>query len=170
MKPVKEFVEEVLRIASEDMADGSDYWPHAYFLMPDEGLDIFVIDPNFMATGNSTNVLRALMLKHLHTRGAIYAVFVSDTWMAEAEIPKGGTYEQTLAGLPDDLSTYSGRTECLVASVFGEGLEPILAKWPYSRVAGKPQFLQGALQYVTATDGEVRGRFAPDLTHGQRPV
>jgi hypothetical protein len=169
MKDVKEFVEKVLDLAAEDMADGSDYRPHAYFLMPDESVDIFVIDPNFMATARSKDGLRAILLKHLRDRGGVYAVLVSDAWGAVAEMPKGISPEQARDSLPDDLSTFAGRTELLLASVFGEGMEPILAQWPYSRTDGKPNFHRERLRYESAASGtKVSGRFAPDLSGGKK--
>lgn len=171
MKTVEQFVENVLNMAAKEMADGSDYWPHAYFLMPDEGLDLMVIDPSFMASGFQKDILRAFMLKHLRDRNALYAVLVSDAWGAVTELPKGTTPEEARDSLPDDLSTYAGRTELLLASVFGEGMEPLLAQWPYSRKNGKPIFQRERLKYESAAMGtKISGRFAPDLSRSRKPA
>jgi hypothetical protein len=171
MRNPQEFAEQVLKMAAEEMSDGSDYWPHAYFLMPDEGLDVMVIDPNFMASRAQKDFLRAFMLKHLHERNALFAVLVSDAWGAIAELPKGTSPEEARDSLPDDLSTYSGRTELLLGSVFGEGMQPTLAQWPYTRKDGKPVFLPERLKFESAATGtKVSGRFAPDLSHGRKPA
>ena len=168
MKDVKEFVRAALDLAGEQMADGDEYAPCAYFLLPDESVDIVLIDPNFMAPGAGKDVLRAMLLAHLRERRAIYGVLVSEAWGAKSEHPAGTTPEQARAALPRDLSTYAGRTELLIASIFGEGMEPIMAKWPYTRSHGKPVFNPEDLQYESASMGvRVLGRFAIDLSRGR---
>lgn len=163
------FVEQVLEIAAKEMADGSDYWPHCYFLLPDENLDVFAIDPNFMATPRSKDALRVMVLKHLRDRGGVYAVLVSDAWGAVFEVPKDSTPEQERERLPNDLSTYAEKTELLLASVFGEGIQPILVQWPYSRQGEERVFQKERIRFSEAKD-KLSGRFAPDLSGGAKPA
>lgn len=173
MMEVKQFVQVALDVACAEMADGSDYEPCAYFLLPktdkrNHAIHLLIIDPNFMAPGFKDK-LRAILLAHLEEHRAIFGVLVSDAWGAEVALPRGTTPEQARAALPDHIADYAGRTEFLMASVFGEGLAPLIVKWPYTRREGKPVFKPEDLKFEE--EGvKVTGRFAIDLRHGKKPA
>lgn len=127
--------------------------PHGILYMPDDTVNVYAFDDDFMSSAPKKRTLAALMLKELIEHGGVFAL-CSDGW--GANLPPGISRNEMPANIGDWPEQY--RIEMLLCFVNQIGHKGCSAVREYKRTASGIVFQ--AIEWV----GEMKGRFAFDLT------
>jgi hypothetical protein len=158
MLDIGKVVERILGHARSVLSGGEEWFSTAFLFDPRDEITIISIDPQFMVTEANKDVLAELLKSKAEEVSGII-VFVSDAWMLKARS------KREVEGLKD-IHNHPDRVECLMVSVFGPGVGPMLGRQVYRReveglVWDKFQWLEG---------GDKVGRFLPDMRGGRPAV
>lgn len=127
--------------------------PHGILYKPDDTVNVYAFDDDFMSTAPKKEMLAALILRELIEHGGVYAM-CSDGW--GARLPPGMSRQE----MPENIGEWPEqyRTEMLLCWVNQIGHKGCHARRVYKRTASGIVFQE--IEWI----GEMRGRFAFDLT------
>lgn len=162
MTDLKEFTEQQVKVAQGILQDGEPLLPVAFFIKPDNHVDIAGLDGKFFANPSRKDKLAAILIAKAKADNSV-CLLLTDCWIAkptsEAEVAQVNQH---------GVKSLTSKTEAIVVNIFGQGLKPMAAMCRYTR-NGKELTFQ-PVEWLNDEETELTGRFVLDLSNSKEAV
>lgn len=140
------FARKALTQAQKAIQMSEQYWPHAFVFTLNRQIDVFVFEPDILASrSRTTQLLRSLQAAAISVNGLVVLIYEVGTSPQEVRAKNA---QGIRAIIRHGIDNHPQQTDCLTISVFGPALTPMLGKQKYSRDESTGTYIFEPLQWL----------------------